>query len=1492
MANGDSLHQPNVKEGAVVFGPTVYDVPLLPFEKELIATVGITEEEYREFVAEAKRRGAIRPAAYDHIPDIRAGEAATTAILVNLAISLVLTGAAYLLTPKPKMPGAKDAGGVVDLESLTGSQRFTPSRGFETLAELADYGSPIPLIFGLYRDGIGGGMLTTPKLVWSRMFSQGTMQRAKLMFIVGEQGDSSGGGIEKPDLEGVFLGNNALDVSFEDFFAFYWKKDSSTNTRITGSDKVYGTQGSPDRGAPDVNSKTPDVFTAPTPSNLNDTAFCHAYSPANNVQFGTYGGIANGTSYRVNYKVVSVPEDQDSKKAQAVLMLERMKIVGDFNQSGSAADTLREQGITPGNAAEDANKVKDILELNQQGIGRNYSPRMGIVRFKRGGVTQPLPDADKIFKTFESVSEGDEAIFIISPTQIPEDFYQRGDGRGPSVSDINAGVKALQSEADDAMQLGEKFEIGGMIWKVTKRKLVKFDPDGTTNQKIELLCIDASTSSGNKLGIVDENKVIAPSDDYVYIGDSGPGASRVSVGEAFYPITRVALATVRNNRMAVTTEFGIKSTVYQRLNGICNFMSLPSSVEIGNNDEDNIQYNTGTSTVNIKRSSVFRVFIRRINRDGTTEPFEAFPCYFVVTGQTPQARYNFLQFSITYPAQLEYKFVPCSGSDLRSHRTSYDFILLSASGTTDTTANGQNGVFTKTANLWLGPVTVRGGGTILSRSTAKEFISLNKEFVRDPKAITGGGSSSYPSVVRFEAARPDAEIRNEVAAIDRAKNIANSGVTYGKLGAFFYDILGDPDSSSYAVGHVERFNTVEYAGELRTKWVNIAWVVKKEKYTTSHYSGQKHQWKFQSFTVLGSGGNFAVGQTFDVMRGSKDTSTIGSDSDYPNSNPYKNGGPDGQVIRWSGFRFKVTAINANQEMPARSQAWRYEVFGAVTKKMAKNAEQSDPETVILQKDQGSKTLKVDLVSTAREFNNPIVGQQYGWTIPKVTKIYKDSDTTQNWVKDEKVAIFKNVSANNPFNTGFYSTVGQQYQIDAIGETLDPTLVDTSDKDSLVFAGQTQITDISFYRDLVEKSNSREPEHEIVYVNEIQENQNTPQMPNLVLAGLSLKASRNFTRLDQLRCWMGRGLAVKRLHPNKSVAYGDTAAYGPSNLFSDLVFFLLTDQTAGAGGLLGMQASQPYLVDTTTLGATSRFLERQKLFFNGPIVERTNLRRFITDAAPFFLCNFIITDGKFSLQPALPFNSGTGEFNTGAVQIDQLFTAGNILEDSYKLEYLGAEERRVFKAVVRFRQEQKNRLPEEKVINVKGVGGGGIFADESVTVLPQEQFDLTQFCTTEDHAFMVAKYFLALRAYVKHTISFSTTVEGLSIKAGSFIKVVTESSPYSAAQNGTVSASGAVTSVDDLPDGTYTVDYYKSGDEEIEGPVPMAISNGSVADSTFHDSVFTVRNASVSQNIYVVEQLTFSEEGTVDIVASEHPCDDQGRSLIVQTILNDNLFRKR
>ena len=1439
----------------MVFGPTVYDVPLLPYEKQLIATIGVTEEEYRWFTAEVRRRGAARPAEYAGIPDVQA--TGTEAVLINLAISLLLTGVSYLLTPKPKMPSAqRREGGVIDLGSVTGASRFTPSRGFETLAELADYASPIPLIFGLYKDDIGG-MLTTPKLIWSRMFSHGTMQRAKLMFVVGEQGVGSAG-IQPPELRGIFLGNNPLDAVFEDSFAFYWHADSSTEFRIRGSDKIYGTRGKAHRGDPDAGNDDGDAFVFPLSGYENEPSevFCHAYTPSNSAQFGTYGAIANGTNYRVNYQLVSIPK-VDDEEAMAIRTLERIKIVGD---SGVKVDgkTLREEGIDPSDATDDRlNQIRS--SGNHAGAGRNYSPRMGVIEAK--GVKTL---SNNYRRTIANVAVGDTAKFIIRNSSIRTSLYRRSDGRGASVDDINSAVESLQIEADTAMQVGEHFETGGCIWKVVERSVPMFDPLGGDDQIITLECVDTSTSINKKIGVVSQPLVVNPSHEF--IGDSAVGDTSAGVGEGFYPLTKVEIATIKNNRPAVSTEIGLKSTVFQRLNGLCNFQSLPTPSELNNLEEKGIQVNSGTISATIMRSSMFRIFVRDVNSDD--DAFSSLPQFFVVRGQKPVPQYNYIRFTTEQAIELEYKFVPVSGSELKDIQN-VEFIELSSLISTEQKEEGTSGFFEfdvkDIANFGNLKVQVTGRKVL-----NKNVFQVNKEFTRDSQEVAGSRDVSYPAAAAFYAATPEPSFGTTAVVgseLIREANIANSGIASGKNAAFFYAIAGSADSSRVIIDDTDTFESVEYIGGNTANWLHLEWTLKKEENNLDYASGEAAKWAFESVSILGSGGGFHDGQKIEVKRGSEATNVVSGQSNYPDSNPFVDGHPDG-TLEFSGMRLRVDGEEENVKLPARSQAWRYEVFGAV------DIKDGETKTVTRIITEGTKSIKVDLKAEAHTFpDGPIVGQRRGWTIGKIDKIHEDSDTSKTWAIGERFTMFRSVGADNPFKTE-YDRVGQTYEITELSyENSNPPTIEAG----LFFAQQSQYTDISAYRGLVDKSNSTGPEHEIVYVNEAQLNDSAANMLDLTIAGLSLKASRSFTALDQMRCWLGSGIPVERLHPTFSTAYGDENAIGPSNLFTDLVYFLLTDQRAGAGGLLGMDSNNNYLVNKSDFVKTSRFLETQKLFFNGPIVERTNLRQFISELAPYFLCNFIVSDGKFSLKPAIPVHTG-GAINTEAVQVDQLFTSGNILEDTYKLEYLGAEERRPFKAVVRYRQERKNKLPEEQVVIVKGADGTGDFSFPGTDLLPSEQFDLTQFCTSKDHAVKVAKYFLALRAYVTHTISFSTTVEGLNIQAGSYIKVITESSPYNSENTGTVNSSGSVTSIRSLPDDTYTVSYFKTGSDDVkEGQ--MTISDGVVEESTFHDIVFTILGSTVSQNIYVVEQLTFSQEGTVDIVASEHPCDADGVSKI-------------
>ena len=90
------------------------------------------------------------------------------------------------------------------------------------------------------------------------------------MFVVGEQGRADGAqadGIALPDLTGIFLGNNALDAIYADTFAFYWKRNTTTQSLGKKEFKLLtvlmGHSSTPGAGDPGKYPRT-DVFLCPT----------------------------------------------------------------------------------------------------------------------------------------------------------------------------------------------------------------------------------------------------------------------------------------------------------------------------------------------------------------------------------------------------------------------------------------------------------------------------------------------------------------------------------------------------------------------------------------------------------------------------------------------------------------------------------------------------------------------------------------------------------------------------------------------------------------------------------------------------------------------------------------------------------------------------------------------------------------------------------------------------------------------------------------------------------------------------------------------------------------------------------------------------------------------------------------------------------------------------------------------------------------------------
>ena len=1378
-------------------------LPLLPFERELIQTLGCTEEEYKRFTIEAYKRAKVRPAGYELVPEIVGGPLAP--IFINLAIGLVLQGISYLLTPKPKQPGQTTSR---QLGSVTGADRFSATSNFDTFAELATYGDPVPIIFGQYT-GETGGILAAPRLVWSRAFSYGSQQGVKLLLVVGEQG--LGEGINRPDLNGIFLGNSALDAIYQHNFAFYWKRNSNTFSRIKAQNLAYGTRGNQASGDTQIDN---DVFVTQTIVGQSQPGFCQVYTPSANVQFGAYSAIPNGTDYRVNWRLIPIPNvpgqsnrNKDDPKDQR--LFERVKIAGDygfFTELNSSKSNL------------------DIRDQGQRGTGRGYGRRMGITSVNNVGVTSGETQT-------RIVKRGDRAVFTIAPGNLPESLYFRSDvNRSTQTTDINSEITAGRRSADEMLQVGETIMIGRTVWVIESRTLPEWKED--QRQSIGLRCVEIfGEGIGASVGLISEKMI----ERGVYSDDLGTTNARqglgLHAGAGFYPLLRVAFGLVRNSRDCEVTEIGIRSQVWNRANGLCNFSGLPSVGAFRTAEIDGIGIESGTMTMYLKRTSVWTIWLRPSGTDSADNEYKWQPLgeQFCVTGEAPQDQFNFIRITHPQRGRYEFKMVPKTGADVARHSPdSAVFWRLDAK-----TRQALAGTYPTP----YGTFSIYAIGT----QVTKKEVAFNPEMLANAAISDGTTASTVPNTVDVATYIPDVEDDSIKAVAVALVDFLPDNTSQGRAAATMFELFGQA-SSFGLVRTAERFVNLGAGG--RTITIRYTGIV-NENFPANHpfFPGFR-AWNFQSIEVVSSSGGFNTGQVFDVE--------IPVTPGNPRALPY------GLVT--CGTRLRVTQTDASAQPIGRESAWEQEILGSA--QLYSIGASNSVSFGVTSSSGGSGSIIADGVVEARpsQSQSNFPGQTRAWAVKYRVDIPSMSG---NWALNSVMEATRTVSPGNPFRQAG-TIIGVRLRVLSLQTTVTPPGF-TAER---VFESNSQINDISFYDGFLAKSNESAPEHEIVYVNESVSNPVTPEYSKLTLAGLALKASRNFTSLNQLRVWLANGISVRKFQADAP------AEIGPSNKFTDLVYYLLTDKTAGAGNVISSD-----LIDTASLPATSQFLKQNKLFFDGAIDSPTNIRQFISDLAPFFLCAFVIKNGQFSIIPAVP-ATASGSVSTNPVKIRQLFTSGNIIEDSFNVEYLSTEERKNFKAVMRYRQERRNQLPEEQTLVVR-------WADlpKSSTI---ETFDMTQYCTSRQHAFMAAKYFMSLRRRITHTINFKTTPYGLNLAPGDYIRVITEANVYNAANNGIVGATGDITSVTPLKDGRYTVFYWNASFDDPRTE-QMTVASGKAVEPKFYGSVFTLVDSTVSSSTYMIEQLTISEDGLVDIVAVDFPTTNTFNSKLALDLLNNSAF---
>ena len=397
----------------------------------------------------------------------------------------------------------------------------------------------------------------------------------------------------------------------------------------------------------------------------------------------------------------------------------------------------------------------------------------------------------------------------------------------------------------------------------------------------------------------------------------------------------------------------------------------------------------------------------------------------------------------------------------------------------------------------------------------------------------------------------------------------------------------------------------------------------------------------------------------------------------------------------------------------------------------------------------------------------------------------------------------------------------------------------------------------------ENSNRNEPEHEIVYVNEIlkpktDNNGNeigAAKYSDLAFAGIRINSSKEWTNFSQFSAYFKQGVKVEKLN---------SSGNGASNLFPEIAYALLTSSDIGAGKLVGSSS-----VDRTAMANAADYCKKNKFFWDGTISSKLNLRDFIFEHAGYCLLDFTIIGGKFSLKPSVPVN-GDNEIDKRVLpEVKALFTDGNI--NDLQVSFLAPEERQTFKAAVLFRNEKENGFPETRSLLIRENDPHGSVSD------PIETFDLSGFCTSRQQAEYFAFFAIRSRRLVDHGLTFKTAPQYVeNLAPGDYFKLVSEVTHTSRFRNGAITPTGDIVSKDDLS-GSLDIYYWKPGTTEVkEGTL-----NTTNVSAALFGTLFTVKNTTTENKIYKCETISYGEDGLLEVSGSYAPVESNGQLSVMQ-----------
>jgi hypothetical protein len=332
----------------------------------------------------------------------------------------------------------------------------------------------------------------------------------------------------------------------------------------------------------------------------------------------------------------------------------------------------------------------------------------------------------------------------------------------------------------------------------------------------------------------------------------------------------------------------------------------------------------------------------------------------------------------------------------------------------------------------------------------------------------------------------------------------------------------------------------------------------------------------------------------------------------------------------------------------------------------------------------------------------------------------------------------------------------------------------------------------------------------------------------------------------------------------------------SSFAPDIFLDTVLDDINGIG-----QFASLHSVDVAQLAESKRYCQYNRLFMDGMIADQRPWREFWAQVAPFSLLELGKIGGRETLVPALPYVKADGAI-TRAINITALFNQGNILDDSFKEEFIdyGASVQDVIITLIYRDVERNGVFPRNNSVEIKRT-------DTQEANAVRESLDISQFVTTRAQAILLGKYLCQLRRFNRRAIEFTTFPTDIFVMPGSYVYVETSNNQWDGIYTGRIEDGGVlnVPIASTIPNGTYNVLTYGSSDGTrsftgitVTGGVAASLSPQPGQQT---GQLFVLGQAIRNKRVFRVTEVNMEEEGETTIRAVEHPCDTNGNSFVAQ-----------